>query len=84
MKTTTTLEVKGKRPLTDLEKVDCKTGHWGGKTGRIYRSWSGGRRRILGGEADDYCYHVMSRTTGGDYLLGSEEKEALRRMMWRM
>ncbi|NNJ43725.1 MAG: chemotaxis protein CheW [Akkermansiaceae bacterium] len=26
----------------------------------------------------------MSRTTGGDYLLGSEEKEALRRMMWRM
>jgi REP element-mobilizing transposase RayT len=73
-----------KQSLTDLEKVDCKTGHMGGKTGRIYRSWSGGRRRILGGEADDYCYHVMSRTTGGDFLFGAEEKEALRKIMWRM
>ncbi len=84
MKTDESPESKAKRGLTDLEKADCKTGHMGGKTGRIYRSWSGGRRRILGGEDDDYCYHVMSRTTGGDFLLGSEEKEAFRRIMWRM
>jgi putative transposase len=79
-----TSETPKKQALTHLEKVDCKTGHMGGNTGRIYRSWSGGRRRILGGEADDYCYHVMSRTTGGDFLFGAEEKEALRKIMWRM
>ena len=84
MKTEETHNKQEKQALTDLEKVDCKTGHMGGKTGRIYRSWSGGRRRILGGEADDYCYHVMSRTTGGDFLFGAEEKEALRKIMWRM
>ena len=84
MKTSETHKKQEKKALTDLEKVDCKTGHMGGKTGRIYRSWSGGRRRILGGEADDYCYHVMSRTTGGDFLFGAEEKEALRKIMWRM
>ena len=30
------------------------------------------------------CYHVMSRTVNGEFLLGSLEKEAFRRMMWRM
>ena len=84
MKTEETHKKRERKALTDLEKVDCKTGHIGGKTGRIYRSWSGGRRRILGGEADDYCYHVMSRTTGGDFLFGAGEKEALRKIMWRM
>lgn len=73
-----------KKELTDLEKLDCKTGFQGGNAGRMYRSWSGGRCRILGGEKDDYCYHVMSRTVGGEFLLGSEEKEGLRKIMNRM
>ena len=30
------------------------------------------------------CYHVMSRVVNGEFLLGAIEKEALRRMMWRM
>jgi len=30
------------------------------------------------------CYHVMSRTVNGEFLLGDLEKEAFRRMMWRM
>jgi putative transposase len=30
------------------------------------------------------CYHVMSRTVNGEFLLGALEKEAFRRMMWRM
>ena len=31
------------------------------------RSWSGGRRRILGkGALESYTYHVMSRTCGGE------------------
>ncbi len=30
------------------------------------------------------CYHVMSRVVNSEFLLGAIEKEALRRMMWRM
>jgi hypothetical protein len=49
------------------------------------RSWSGGRRRILGkGPLEAYCYHVMSRTCGGDVFFDDVEKEALRRLLWKM
>jgi REP element-mobilizing transposase RayT len=45
-------------------------------------------RRILGqfgGEnAGGQAYHVMSRTAGGEKLFGDTEKEAFRRLMWRM
>jgi REP element-mobilizing transposase RayT len=47
-----------------------------------------GRRRILGqfgGEnAGGQAYHVMSRTAGGEKLFGEVEKEAFRRLMWRL
>jgi len=49
------------------------------------RSWSGGRRRILGkGPLESYTYHVMSRTCGGEVLFDDVEKEALRRLLWKM
>jgi putative transposase len=49
------------------------------------RSWSGGRRRILGkGPLESYSYHVMSRTCGGEVLFDDVEKEALRRLLWKM
>ena len=49
------------------------------------RSWSGGRHRILGkGPLESYCYHVMSRTCGGEVFFDEVEKEALRRVIWRM
>ncbi len=49
------------------------------------RSWSGGRHRILGkGPLESYCYHVMSRTCGGEVFFDDVEKEALRRVIWRM
>ncbi len=49
------------------------------------RSWSGGRRRILGkGAMESYTYHVMSRTCGGEVFLDDVEKEALRRLLWKM
>jgi REP element-mobilizing transposase RayT len=45
-------------------------------------------RRILGqfgGEhAGGQAYHVMSRSAGGEKLFGEVEKEAFRRLMWRM
>ncbi len=68
-------------PLEDqLIGVNAKTGLYPGA-----RSWSGGRRRILGkGPLESYCYHVMSRTNGGEIFFDEVEKEALRRVIWRM
>jgi putative transposase len=49
------------------------------------RSWSGGRRRIVGkGPLESYCYHAMSRTCGGEVHFDDVEKEALRRLLWKM
>ena len=50
-------------PLEEqLVGVNAKTGLY-----PAARSWSGGRKRILGkGPFESYCYHVMSRTCGGD------------------
>jgi putative transposase len=49
------------------------------------RSWSGGRRRILGkGALESYTYHVMSRTCGGEVLFDDVEKEALKRVLCRL
>ncbi len=42
-----------------------------------------GRRRILGAEVVN-CYHVMSRTTGGDMLFDDVDKEAFCRIMRRL
>ncbi|WP_395746103.1 transposase [Prosthecobacter sp.] len=63
-----------------LVGVNAKTGLFPGA-----RSWSGGRHRILGkGPLESYCYHVMSRTSGGEVHFDEVEKEALRRVIWRM
>ncbi|MFC5456711.1 transposase [Prosthecobacter fluviatilis] len=68
-------------PLEDqLVGVNAKTGLY-----PAARSWSGGRRRILGnGPLESYCYHIMSRTCGGEIWFDDVEKEALRRILWRM
>jgi hypothetical protein len=67
-----------KKKLTPLEAAELPTGAY--RAGfRIKASIPGvsrgsvGRRRILGADIVN-CYHVMSRTTGGDMLLGSVEK----------
>lgn len=52
--------------------------------GGFMRSWSGGRRRILGDGQHVNTYHVMSRTAGGEMLFGAVEKEALVRIMRRL
>ena len=49
------------------------------------RSWSGGRKRIVGkGPYESHCYHVMSRTCGGEVFFDDVEKEALKRLIWRL
>ncbi|MCB1228445.1 MAG: transposase [Verrucomicrobiales bacterium] len=48
-------------------------------------AWSGGRKRILGPKAlESNYYHVMSRTCGGEIFFDDTEKEALRRVIWRV
>ena len=51
------------------------------KTGphTMARSWSGGRRRILGkGALESYTYHVMSRTCGGEVFFDDVEPSGAR------
>ena len=68
-------------PLEDqLVGINAKTAPY-----PAARSWSGGRRRILGkGPLESYTYHVMSRTCGGEVFFDDVEKEALRRLLWKM
>lgn len=78
-----TAQISDPQPLPIEEQlvgVNAKTGLYPGA-----RSWSGGRFRVLGkGPLESYCYHVMSRTCGGEVLFDEVEKEALRRVIWRM
>ena len=37
-----------------------------------------------GAEGQEYAYHVMSRTAGGEFLFGKEEKEGLKKLIWKM
>jgi putative transposase len=56
----------------------------GRRLGQIRRSRGfSGRKRMRMTDCSA-CYHVMSRVVNGEFLLGAIEKEALRRMMWRM
>jgi hypothetical protein len=77
------------KPMADAESVERVNLLLGveAKT-RPYaaaRSWSGGRRRVLGGEIwASNTYHVMSRTCGGEVFFDDVEKEALRRLLWKM
>ena len=84
MTDTELLITKETRALSRLEMLDAKTGNSYMKRGRVCRMRTGGGRRILGGEHGSQYYHVMSRTTGGDFLMKSEEKEAFRKIMRRM
>ena len=70
------------RVLSPLERIELPTG---ASLGRVFaRGWKGGRQRIVLGAAEGASYHIMSRTAGGERLLGETEKEALRRLMWRL
>ena len=53
------------------------------KTGPYLRSGRGSRR-IRGFQAQTNCFHVMSRTCGGAVFWDDVEKEALRRVIWRL
>ena len=70
------------RTLSPLARIELPTGACLGQV--FARGWKGRRRRLVLGAADGASYHIMSRTAGGERLLGDTEKEALRRLMWRL
>ncbi len=76
------------KELTPLDKITLPTAPTAGRMEALGRSMKRPPRRILGqfgGEnAGGQAYHVMSRTAGGEKLFGEVEKEAFRRLMWRM
>jgi REP element-mobilizing transposase RayT len=77
-------EPREKTELTDLEKADCLTGKMIGGIALKQPGWGSGKRRRFVFDDRPCCYHVMSRTTGGDLLFGDTEKEAFRKLMRRM
>ena len=70
--------------LNSLKGLDRDTEFFGGYAGMIFKPWSGGQHRIVGGDHGSYCYHAMSRTAGGIKLFGDIEKEALRKIFRKM
>jgi putative transposase len=74
--------------LDPLDRITLPTSPTPGRMESLGRKMKRGRRRILGqfgGEnSGGQAYHVMSRTAGGEKLFGEVEKEAFRRLMWRM
>ncbi|MEJ6580260.1 MAG: hypothetical protein QNL33_04140 [Akkermansiaceae bacterium] len=70
-----------KKEWTPLELAEMKTGKY---LGQIHRPKGFASRRRIKPEKGAACYHVMSRTVNGEFLFGPTEKEAFRRMMWRM
>jgi putative transposase len=74
--------------LQPLDRITLPTSPTPGRMERLGRKMKRGRRRILGqfgGEnSGGQAYHVMSRTAGGEKVFGDVEKEAFRRLMWRM
>jgi putative transposase len=76
------------KELSPLEKATLPTAAMPGRMASLGRKMKRPPRRILGqfgGEnAGGQAYHVMSRTAGGEMVFGEVEKEAFRRLMWRM
>lgn len=70
-----------KKEWSPLELAEMKTGKY---LGQIHRPKGFASRRRIKPERGDVCFHVMSRTVNGEFLFGKTEKEAFRRMMWRM
>ena len=80
MKATQTTDRQGPALESQLVGINAKTAPY-----PAARSWSGGRKRIIGkGPSQSHCYHVMSRTCGGEVFFDDVEKEALKRLIWRL
>jgi putative transposase len=80
-------ESKGEKSRASLVGIVAKTGVYPGMAGigRVKPEDGGGRRRrILGKGNSSHCYHVMSRTCGGEVLFDEVEREALAKLLSKM
>ena len=75
------LKTNKEKVIDPIEKAGLPTSP---APGGFRRGMGLGRRRILGMEGQSNCYHVMSRTAGGEMLFGDVEKEAFVRIMRRL
>jgi len=79
-----TMGIQQKQELTDIEKAALPTGRIPGGIVLRQPGRGEGKRRRMVFDDRECCYHVMSRTAGGEMLFGDVEKEAFRKMMWKM
>ena len=72
---------KPMKTISELDKITLPTGAGGSRV----RVKGNSRKRFLVDSAKtSACYHVMSRTAGGQMIFGETEKEAFRLLMWKM
>ncbi len=64
--------------LSRLEMLVCQSGAAVLRNGQVCRMRPPIRRRVLGSDTSDCCYHVMSRTVGAERILDDEDLEGLR------
>ena len=77
------MRISEEEGMDPIERAGLPTGRYPGGFRRGRRPGSG-RKRFLGTNVDENCYHVMSRTAGGEMLFGEVEKEAFLRIMRRL
>lgn len=67
--------------LSHLEKITLPTA----ASSSQVQATTNSRKRLLAPESmTSSTYHVMSRTAGGEMVFGDVEKEAFRRLIWRL
>ena len=74
-------DLESVREWTPLQLAEMKTGR---NLAQIRRAKGVSGRKRFAVKGRSACYHVMSRTVSGEHFFGRLEKEAFRRMMWRM
>jgi len=71
-------------PLSRLEMAECKSGAAVLRNGQVCRLHPPIRRRVLGDQDANYCYHIMTRTVGAERIFDAEDLEALRIIIRKM
>ena len=69
------------KTISELDKITLPTGAGGS---RVKVKGTSRKRFLVDSVKTSACYHVMSRTAGGEMIFGDTEKEAFRLLLWKM
>lgn len=69
------------KTISELDKITLPTGAGGSRVRVKGRSR---KRFLVDPSKTSACYHVMSRTAGGEMIFQDNEKEAFRLLMWKL